>query len=252
MTPGFPVSLFERIADVMDCDLVLDTERSGPEPGTDPFAAGEADFGWICSTSYVDLATRQDDPSIELAGAAWVPDDSGSQHKPVYFGDVVVRPESPYRSLDDLAGCRMGCNDEVSLSGHYALRLALDQAGKDADTFADLIFTGGHRRSLDLLLAGDLDAATVDSVVRGSRAAEDPRVDGLRVLTRLGPWPVQPLVARSDLDPVVKDRAVDALLQSSSDLVMQRELKAASLCCFVPVGTDHYADIRTAMARLGH
>ncbi len=251
MTPGFPVSLFEQIADAMDCDLMLETERSGPAPGTDPFADGSADFGWICSTSYVDLATRQDKPTIELAGVAWVPLDDGSEHRPIYFGDVVVRADAPFRELADLAGQRVGCNDEVSLSGHYALRLALNDSGVDPDAFADLVFTGGHHQSLDMLLDGRLDAATVDSVVRSSRASTDSQVDGLRVLTRLGPWPVQPLVARTDLDPEVRRRAVKALLASSEDPAMQRELRDASLCCFVPVESDHYATIRTAMARLG-
>ncbi len=251
MTPGFPVSLFERIAETMDCELLLETERSGPAPGTDPFADGRADFGWICSTSFVDLATRQQHPTIELAGAAWVPLDEGSGHQPIYFGDVVVRADSPYRRLEDLAGRRVGCNDEISLSGHYAFRLAVHDAGADPDTFADLVFTGGHHQSLDLLLDGQLDAATVDSVVRTSRSADDVGVDGLRVLGRLGPWPVQPLVARTGLDPEIRRGAVSALLGSSKDPAMQSELRAAGLCCFVPVERDHYATIREAMARLG-
>lgn len=251
MTPGFPVSLFERIAEAMDCDLLLETDRSGPAPGTDPFADGKADFGWICSTSYVDLATRQDQPTIELAGVAWVPLDEGSGHQPIYFGDVVVRADAPYRNLSDLAGQRVGCNDEVSLSGHYALRLALDEVGVDPDAFAELVFTGGHHRSLDLLLDQTLDAATVDSVVRSSRAAVDPEVDGLRVLARLGPWPVQPLISRSDLDPEIRRRAVEALVASNEDADMQRQLREAALCCFVPVEADHYAAIRSAMAKLG-
>ena len=58
----------------------------------------------------------------------------------------------------DLAGARIGCNDQISLSGHHALRFELEERGEDPDTFAELVFTGGHHRSLDLVVAGELDA----------------------------------------------------------------------------------------------
>lgn len=248
MTPGFPVSLFERIADAVDAELALDQTRSGPAPGTDPFAAGEADLGWICSTSFVDLATRTTSPSVRLAGVAWVPRDPDANGRPQYFGDIVVPVDSPVESFNDLAGRSIGCNDEVSLSGHYAFRIAAHDHGADPDRFADLRFTGGHHVSLDRLIAGDLDAAVVDSVVRTSRTMTDPDMAKLRVVARLGPWPVQPLVASSALDDAVIVRVRDALLASNDDPAMQAELRAASLTGFVPVDADHYLPIRAALA----
>ena len=248
MTPGFPLSLFERIAHTIDVDLELDQTRSGPAPGTDPFADGSADFGWICSTSFVDLATRTATPSVRLAGVAWVPEDPDSLGKPQYFGDIVVPKDSPIRSFEDLAGRSIGCNDEVSLSGHFAFRIAAHEHGADPDSYAELCFTGGHHYSLDRLVAGELDAAVVDSVVRTSRIMTDPAVADLRIVERLGPWPVQPLVASTTLDESVVARVRDALLASNNDPDMQAELRAASLTGFVPVDADHYLPIRSALA----
>ena len=248
MTPGFPLSLFERIAATVEADLELDQTRSGPAPGTDPFAAGEAELGWICSTSFVDLATRTAIPSVRLAGVAWVPNDRDSHGQPQYFGDIVVPHDSPIESFDDLAGRSVGCNDEVSLSGHYAFRIAAHEHGADPDSFADLRFTGGHHYSLDRLIAGELDAAVVDSVVRTSRTMTDPDMAGLRVVERLGPWPVQPLVASATLDDAIVAQVRDALLASNNDPAMQAELQAASLTGFVPVDADHYLPIHTALA----
>lgn len=248
MTPGFPVSLFEEIAAVIDAELDLDQSLSGPPPDEDPFHDGRADFGWICSTSFVDLATRLPDPSVRLVGVAWVPRDAGSAGQPVYYGDVVVRPDSPVRDLSDLVGRSIGCNDQVSLSGHFALRIALRQRDLDPDRFADLRFTGGHDLSLDQLVAGQLDAAVVDSVVRMRRSASDPEIARLRVIERLGPWPVQPLVARADLGDDVVTAARRALLQSSGNAAMRAELAAAQLSGFVEVGADHYLPIRSALA----
>ncbi|MDH3707652.1 MAG: PhnD/SsuA/transferrin family substrate-binding protein, partial [Acidimicrobiia bacterium] len=129
MTPGFPVSLFERMAAVIDAELLLEQHTSGPPPGEDPFRDGRYDLGWICSTSFVDLALRAEQPSVRLAGVAWVPDDPDANGRPVYFGDIVVAPDSDVETLDDLAGRRIGCNDAVSLSGHHALRLRLRDGG---------------------------------------------------------------------------------------------------------------------------
>lgn len=247
MVGGFPLSLFERIAAVLDAELDYDETRSGPAPGHDPFAEGEADLGWICSTSFVDLSTRGPESSIRIGGVAWVPEDPASEGMPVYFGDVMSRVPAP--DLEALAGCTIGCNDEVSLSGHFALRLALLERGHDPDAFAQLTFTGGHRRSLDQLVAGGLDAAVVDSVVRvdASRSSED--INQLHHVERLGPWPTQPLVASTRLPQEQVDELRDALLASNDDAAMQRELANASLARLVAVDADHYAPVRRALER---
>lgn len=248
MVGGFPLSLFELIAETLDADLAYDLERSGPAPGHDPFAGGEADLGWICSTSFVDLALRTAEPSVRIAGAAWVPDDPDSAGQPVYFGDLVSN--EPLAGLADLAGRSVGCNDEISLSGHYALRVALSDLGHDPDTFADLRFTGGHRRSLDLLADGALDAAVVDSVVRADVSRTDTRIAGLHQIERLGPWPTQPLVASTRLPAGQVAELRDALLASNKDPRMQAELKNAALLRFVRVEADHYEPVRAALARV--
>ncbi|MFP5488789.1 MAG: phosphate/phosphite/phosphonate ABC transporter substrate-binding protein, partial [Acidimicrobiia bacterium] len=199
MSPGFPATLFEVVGEAIGAEVHFETETSGPPPGDDPFRDGRYDLGWICSTSFVDLALRSERPSVRLAGVGWVPDDPDAAGRPVYFGDLVVRADSPARSLADLRGCRIGCNDAISLSGHLALRFAIDELGEQPVGFAELVFTGGHHASLDALVAGELDACVVDSVVRTGRSCSDPAVAGLRILERLGPWPVRPLVARADL-----------------------------------------------------
>lgn len=250
LSPGFPRSLFESLSRIVDGDVTFDETLSGPAPGMDPFLDGSTDFGWICSTSYVDLSTRGVDPTIQLAGVAWVPDDPDANGRPVYFGDVVVRADSAIETFDDLAGRRIGCNDSVSLSGHHSLRFAMHDRGLDHDTFADLVFTGGHHTSLDMLVARDIDAAVTDSVVRTARARIDPTVADLRVIERLGPWPVQPLVARSTLDAVEIDTVRRRILEASDRPEIKAELEAAALSHLVEVGPDHYADVEAAMKRL--
>jgi ABC-type phosphate/phosphonate transport system substrate-binding protein len=154
-------------------------------------------------------------------------------------------------SLADLAGHRIGCNDVVSLSGHFALRIAIEELGHRSTDFAELVFTGGHHTSLDALLDGTVDACIVDSVVRIGRARHDPAVDGIRVIERLGPWPVQPLVARADLDPEILATVRQALLDADDDPELAAALADAALSRLVPVDDSHYAPVREVLDRCG-
>lgn len=249
MAPGFPHSLFRCVGDIIGAEVSFVETSSGPLPGEDPFASGEADLGWICSTSFVNLALSATRPSVKLAGVAWVPDDPTSSGEPVYFGDLVVRPGSTVDGLEALRGARIGCNDVTSLSGHYALRFAVDDLGEDPNEFAELVFTGAHRQSLVDVVEGRLDAAVVDSVVRINSSLDDAEVDRLRVVQRLGPWPVQPLVARADLDAGVVAEIADRLLAHADDPTLQAELRAASLAGLTRVGAGHYDSVKAAMDR---
>lgn len=248
LAPGVPASLFETLAGLLGGDLEFDLERSGPDRSDDPFRDGRADVGWICSTSFALLGTGPD-PSVRMVGVGWVPDDPDVAGRSVYFGDLVVSPDSPVRSFDDLAGARIGGNDAVSLSGHHALRFELRHRRLDPGGFADIVLTGGHHRSLDLLTAGELDAAVVDSVVRRSRARTDPAVEALRVVQRLGPWPTQPLVAATSVPDDVVREVRDALLAANDDPVVREQLRIAALAELVEVPDDHCRPVIEAMHR---
>ena len=249
MTPGFPVSLFESIGRIIGAEVEYETEASGPMPGHDPFADDATELGWICSTSFVDMASTGKDPSIQLVGVAWVPDDPDADGRPVYFGDIVTRSDSGISSFEDLEGKRVGCNDPVSLSGHYALNFALDDRGL-GDDYLDKVFTGGHQASLTAVANGELDAAIVDSVVRTTRSRVDPDIADLSVLDRLGPWPTQPLVARVSLSEDEVAAVRQALLEASTDTELRDELHATALSHLVEVDADHYAPVHAAMERL--
>jgi phosphonate transport system substrate-binding protein len=189
-------------------------------------------------------------PSVELVGVAWVPDDPDADGEPVYFSDVVVRPDSPVADLESLAGLRVGCNDRASLSGFHALRIELGRRGRDPATFAELVMTGGHHHSIDQLLAGELDAAVIDSIVLTRRARQWPEVGALRTLERLGPWPTQPLVIRADAGED-DARVIRKALLAVNEAPEIRELFAASaLDRLVEVGPDHCLVVRQAMASL--
>ena len=249
MSPGLPTMLFEAIGDAIGAEVHFETCTSGPPAGHDPFRDGSFDLGWICSTSFVDLALRHDRPSVQLAGVGWVPDDPDVLGRPLYFGDLVVRAGASIGSLSELRGRRIGCNDVISLSGHLALRFAIETLGERPDDFAELVFTGGHHASLDQVLSGELDACVVDSVVRIGRSRHDAAVADLRVVDRLGPWPVQPLVARADLDPRLVAEVRNAILQLDGHPDVRAHLEASALSGFVATGPDLYEPVSETFGR---
>lgn len=201
LSPGLPLPIFEvvaaAVADALGTTWTLDelTHASGPSPEDDPFARGEVDIGFMCTPSYRELA-RATPTSVRLAGAAPVFCDPRNAGRPVYFVELVVRGFDDASTLQDLRGARIGFNDERSLSGLLALREQLERIGAD-DSFVELVCTGGHRRSLEQLQSGSIDAASIDSntLVNLRSLPQD-----LRVLETWGPYPVQPVVVRSSLD----------------------------------------------------
>ena len=77
-----------------------------------------------------------------------------------YHAVVVVKTDSPYKSIDDLKGKKFAFADPNSTSGHQAPRYFLMEEGYDADTFfGETAFSGSHENSVMALLNGAFDAA---------------------------------------------------------------------------------------------
>jgi ABC-type phosphate/phosphonate transport system substrate-binding protein len=241
LAPGLPLGLFETVCSAVAASLDTEatlhswTESSGPDPDDDPFARDEIDLGFMCTPSYRQLAVRTP-PSVRLVGAAPVFADVRNNDRPVYFAELVVRDHIDAKSLADLAGARIGFNDHNSLSGSSALRERLAQLELD-DTFATLVHTGGHRRSLELLTDERIDAASIDSNTLldiGTLPSE------LRVLETWGPFPVQPVVVRSSLLDKTREVIASTLLSLHQDADTARALWRYQVKRFAPVSEADY------------
>ena len=93
------------------------------------FDADEIQILWLCGLPYVQKAGRSD-PRIELL-AAPIPTGARYLGRPVYFSDVVVRRDSPYRSLFDLRGAAWAYNEPRSHSGYNVVRAYLAEFGQN-------------------------------------------------------------------------------------------------------------------------
>lgn len=213
------------------------------------FAAGQVDVGFICGLPYVHLADSPACP-IELL-AAPVLQGERYQHKPIYFSDVIVRSDSPYRSFDDLQGCVWAYNQRASHSGCNLVCYSLLERGKTPAYFGKTVETGSHRRSIQLVLEGQADAAAIDSHMLDvllSRHADI--VAKLRVIDMLGPSSIPPVVVARRLDNDLKCRMREVLITMHEDPDAARGLHQRLIDRFVLITDDDYQDIRAMFARV--
>jgi ABC-type phosphate/phosphonate transport system substrate-binding protein len=255
LSPGIPQAFFDAIVDhvrrTLGCErtsLRVEARVSGPERGADdPFSRGEADVGFMCSPSYIWLRELQP-PPVELLGAAPVFRDERNAGKPVYFCDVVVRRDGPIRSFAHLQDLAWAYNDACSLSGYHSLLNRLAEADEDERFFGRMICSGSHLNSIGAVIAGEADAAAIDSNVLSMRLGEAPDLrERLRVIESWGPFPIQPVVVRCALRPELREGLRASLLAVDEDARTRRALSEFGLKGFAPVREEDYS-----LALLGH
>jgi len=248
LSPGIPRAFFEAVVEHVRqalgqrASLSVETRVSGPMRGTDDlFSRGEADVGFMCAPSFFWLR-EPEDPPVELLPAAPVFRDGRAPGEPVYFSELVVRREDPARSLLDLRGRSWAYNDPCSLSGYYNLLKKLAELGEDVGFFSRTYCSGSHLRSMEMVVRGEVDAAIIDSNVLRIKLRSTPDLrERLRVIETWGPFPIQPVVLRSNLHPNLVEGLRAALLAIGENSPVAPALADFGLERFVPVTYGHYA-----------
>jgi phosphonate transport system substrate-binding protein len=254
LSPGLPLDLFGAVADhLRRCPglggrpiaLASEERVSGPgrssvDRSEDPFSRGEADVGFMCAPTYLALRERERPPA-ELLGVAPVFADERARGEPVYFCDVIVRRGSPVSSFLDLEGGVWAYNDPWSLTGYGGLSARLGSPEEAGRFFGRTIRSGSHPASVRLVADGGADAASIDSNVLRLLLERDPALrEEVRVLEPWGPYPIQPVVVRADLDPALKGALRESLLETEADPLTRPELEGFGLKRFVAVGEEDY------------
>jgi ABC-type phosphate/phosphonate transport system substrate-binding protein len=192
---------------------------------------------YLCGLPYVRL--RDAGAPVE-ALAAPVP---RGEPGPQYFADLLVRDGLEASSAADLAGRRVGFNGRDSLSGFVLPYRALADRGLAAPLYDGAIETGSHRRSLALLVEGEIDAAAIDSTLLALEARANPAVAALRVLERLGPAPIPPVVLKGG-DPALAGRVREALVSLDRHEAGRRVLELGLMQRYVEVSDADYDPVR--------
>jgi phosphonate transport system substrate-binding protein len=162
--------------------------------------AGESEFAWVCGLLHVGRKDPSAWPYRVIAAPVMTGDRYRSQ--PIYYGDVIVRSDSPAKGLEDATDGVWAYNEQSSFSGFHMARHDLD-----VEPDSRSVASGSHIDSLRMVISGEADWAVIDSTVCDMDTARGARLmSGVRVIGSIGPYPMPPFIARADLkEEVVRD-----------------------------------------------
>jgi phosphonate transport system substrate-binding protein len=200
---------------------------------------GAADVGFLCGLLY----TQKTDHLAPLAAPVMAaPRYAGM---PIYFSDVVVPAGSPFGRFADLRGARWLFNEPGSFSGYAVLRAHLAALGETGDFCGSMQASGGHIRSLEMVAAGEADAAAIDSTVLDLERARRPElVARVRTVAALGPHSIPPVAVARHVPPAVQEQLRAALLGMHTTEAGRQALALGQVARFVAVHDIDYNDVR--------
>jgi phosphonate transport system substrate-binding protein len=191
----------------------------------------------------------QETPGLLEPAAAPVLHGERFAGRPIYFSDVVVRADRPWRSLADLRGRSWAYNDPDSHSGYNVVRATLVRRGWTDGFFGRVAFSGYHQRSLRLVAAGEVDAAAIDCQVLAVEMRDHPELARqVRVIDTLGPSTIQPVVVAGRLPPALRADLRAALVDLPDDDEARAVLAQGLVERLTPVADADYDDIRAMLA----
>jgi len=187
----------------------------------------KADVAYVSAMPFL-LARRDGGATLLLAEQRT---DPAGRPRTEYDSILVVRNDSPLRSIEDLkasaAQQRMVFTSATSTSGYIMAYFRFVKEGmlKPGDdprrTFRSVAFGGGYTQALEQVLAGRGDIAAVsDYTMEGPRAnvyLNEEQRSKLRILARTPGVPTHLICARAGLSDGLKSRVRTALLELSRE-----------------------------------
>ncbi len=190
--------------------------------------AGSYDLLWTTNEVYLILRDR---------GAA----SALARGEPSFHGIVVVRADSAYRGVADLAGARIAAVSPQSVAGFLFLRGLFADLGLDVYEDAEVGFPAKIESIPFLVLTGRADAGVFVEHKYDGSAAYEKAMHSLRVIARSVPIPQFPFLAASGLDPGAAAAARAALARIDGSNGFERAfLDELGIERVVAVGDDAY------------
>ena len=166
----------------------------------------QVDFGFIPPFAYV-LANQENDAQVILTA---INDKGEANYKSVFL----VRADSDIEDFEDIRGKRVAFVDPSSTSGYIFPAAHLKMLGIDLDKDIQSMDSGGHDKSLQLLLNGDVDVISTFSTVVDRYKDEFPDAkEKTRVLGYTEDIPNISVTVNGKMDKEMSDRIKAALLK---------------------------------------
>jgi len=178
---------------------------------------------------------------VRLLGAPCytAPGCDGALYRSLY----VVHADCRAESLSGILPCRVAINGRDSYSGWRALCKSIEGTGLAGAPFTEIIVSGGHANSIDLVRQGDADLAAIDCISHALIGDVEPeRLAGTRVVDQSLPAPGLPYITRVGWDKGQAAAMVKAIEKAFEDPALEDARRALRLAAFRPVPLADYED----------
>ena len=217
---------------------------------------GRADIVMFGPVSYVQAAERSGAEAMVIAAPF------GDRNQTGYDSKIIVKADSPIRTLADLRGKTFAFVDPASTSGNYVPTLELMNAFpgltyEDLHTngrfFSSVMFSGRHQNGLMSVINCDIDAAPIASdtlsyEIMAGRVNESD----FRVIHESPRIPTSPMAIRKDIPEDIKAKVKQFLLSYKEPSYFQFMLGFApeTRAEFIEADDKDYDYVRDLMARV--
>ncbi len=220
----------------IETELVVETTYDSCE-------RDENEVCFVCSLPYVIFERRGLDLAVPVAAPVLLGARYGG--RPIYFSDVIVHRDSPFRSFLDLRGRSWAYNEPLSHSGYGITRYRLVTLRETDGFFGDVIEAGFHQEAVRMVARGEVDGSAIDSQVLAIEVRDHPDLaERVRVVEALGPSTIQPVAVSRRVPEDLREAIRDVLVTMAEDPALRARLADGLVERFVPVDARAYDDIR--------
>jgi ABC-type phosphate/phosphonate transport system substrate-binding protein len=220
----------------IETELTVETSYESCEKDTNEVC-------FVCSLPYVTFERR----GLDLAVPVAAPVLEGERYKgrPIYFSDVIVHRDSPFRSFLELRGRSWAYNEPLSHSGYGITRFQLVRLGETNGFFGEVVEAGFHQEAIRMVARKEVDGSAIDSQVLAIELRDHPDLaEQVRVVEALGPSTIQPVAVSRRVPKEMRDAIQDVLVTMSEEPAVRNRLRAGLVERFVAVDARSYDEIR--------
>ena len=141
---------------------------------------------------------------------------------------VVVKKDSPYKTLADLKNKKVAHTAPSSNSGHMAPMALFPKEGLTPEKDYKILFSGKHDQSILGVKSGDYDAAPVASDVFHRMATRGQiKEDEFRIIWKSAKFPTSSFAYAHDLEPKLRDQLLKCFYDYRFNAEMQKAFDGA-------------------------
>ena len=141
---------------------------------------------------------------------------------------VVVKKDSPYKTLADLKQKKVAHTSPSSNSGHMAPMALFPKNGLTPEKDYKILFSGKHDQSILGVKSGDYDAAPVASDVFHRMATRGQiKEDDFRIIWKSEKFPTSSFAYAHDLEPKLRDQLLKCFYDYRFNAEMQKAFDGA-------------------------